>query len=125
MPSSAKTLDPAKAKTARRTSVWDRKVKPTLKVGETYLYTRHLLGDSTKEVDRGLVTVIDRKVTGKVTTVAVIVVKDKYPTQVIRGLRVRETDDWSMQSECLVLYGEGCCSWDQEWLYAHNRVTNL
>ena len=125
MPSSAKTLNPAKAKTARRTSVWKTKVKPTFKVGETYLYTRHLLGDSTKEVDRGLVTVIDRKVTGKVTTVAVIVVKEKYPTQVIRGLRVRNTDAGWVGSESLILYGEGCCSWDQEWLFAHSRVTNL
>jgi len=120
MPTSTKTLDPTKAKTARR-----NKGKQTFKVGETYLYTLYSKIDSKKVLGRTLITVIDRKTTGKVTTVAVIVVSEEYPTQVIRGLRVRETDDWSMASECLVLYGEGCYGWDQGWLYAHNRVTNL
>lgn len=126
MPSSAKTLDPTKAKTARRTSVWKTKVKPTLKVGETYLYTQYSMVDSKKILGRMLVTVIDRKVTGKVTTVAVIVVAEgNTRPEIIRGLRVYDTDTDCMASERIDLYGGGCYSWDREWTYAQNRVTNL
>ena len=126
MPVSSKTLDPTKVKTARPISMWNAKVKPTFKVGETYLYTQYSMIDSKKILGRMLVTVIDRKTTGKVTTVAVIVVAEgNTRPEIIRGLRVYDTDTDCMASERIDLYGGGCYSWDREWTYAHNRVTHL
>ena len=126
MPTTAKTLDPTKAKTARRISVWKTEVKPTFKVGETYLYTQYSMIDSKKILGRMLVTVVGRKSTGKVTTVAVIVVAEgNTRPEIIRGLRVYDTDTDCMASERIDLFGGGCYSWDREWTYAHSRVTNL
>ena len=126
MPTTAKTLDPTKATVSRRISMWNAKVKPTFKVGETYLYTQYSMIDSKKILGRMLVTVINRKSTGKVTTVAVIVVAEgNTRPEIIRGLRVYDTDTDCMISERIDLYGGGCYSWDQEWTYAHSRVTNL
>ena len=120
MPTSTKTLDPTKAKTARR-----NKGKQTFKVGETYLYTLYSKIDSKKVLGRTLITVIDRKTTGKVTTVAVIVVSEENtPTEITRGLRVHDTGS-ETSSEYLDLFGGNCYSWDREWVYAKNRVTNL
>lgn len=128
MPTTMKDFDPTQAKTAaRRTSVWTRSVKPTLKVGGIYLQMWYDEMDPTKVLeDRALVTVIDRKTTGKVTTVAVIVVSPdrSSPPQIIRGLRVHNTDTEDMDSERINLYNGGDNSY-QEWVYAHDRVTNL
>lgn len=126
MPNNSKTLDPTKAKTPRNISLWKRKVKPTFNVGQTYLYTYHSVMDSTKVLGRMLVTVIDRKVTGKVTTVAVIVVAEgNTRPEIIRGLRVHDSNTDSMLDERIDLFGGGCLSWDRDWVFARNRVTNL
>ena len=126
MPTTAKTLDPTKAKTSRRISVRKTEVKPTFEIGKTYLYTQYSMIDSKKILGRMLVTVVGRKSTGKVTTVAVIVVAEgNTRPEIIRGLRVYDTDTDCMASERIDLFGGGCCSWDREWTYAHSRVTNL
>ena len=95
---STKTLDPHTA----TTRVNDRKgVKPRFEVGQTYLHKRQRTDGG--EV-RTLVTVIDRKVTGKSVTIAVVAVtsyKRNDPkvarfradeTEIVRGIRVIDTE---------------------------------
>jgi hypothetical protein len=135
MPRTTKTLDPFTAKS----QVNSRKgVKPRFKVGQTYLYKRRRTDAG--EV-RTLVTVIDRKVTGKSVTIAVVAVTSYIrsdpkvarfradETEIVRGIRVIDTEEgcvtirhhrpeyveWSWHTS----YG------NDRFLFANAKVKNL
>jgi hypothetical protein len=120
MPTYETTLDPTKAKIARPKRSDEN---PTFAVGTTYLMIHRFPHDSKKTVRRELVTVIGRKTTGRTTTITAILVSEKGGVaRIARGLRV--TDN-GYQGEGCILYGSGGLAWEQSWLWAKNRVTNL
>ena len=135
MPRTVKTLDPFTAKTR----VNDRKgVKPRFEVGQTYLYKRQRTDAG--EV-RTLVTVIDRKVTGKSVTIAVIAVTSYIrsdpkvarfradETEIVRGIRVIETEEGCVTNRHhrpeFVEWSYHTMLGNDRFLFANAKVKNL
>jgi len=135
MPRTTKTLDPFTAKTR----VNDRKgVKPRFEVGQTYLYKRQRTDGGEF---RTLVTVIDRKVTGKSVTIAVVAVTSYIrsdpkvarfradETEIVRGIRVIDTEEGCVTNRHhrpeYVEWSWHTAYGNDRFLFANAKVKNL